>query len=288
MALSSPALPSLSYASSLRRELGERNRAYAARLGLATYESYGDAKVVCYAPSDDGTHGNFLPETYRAILKNDNWRHRLQKIHSSQRYSLPKTDRRWRELDSSNSSDALLMNIFCFPETLRRTPVVRLLGVESAELRFGIRVRVPFADGRLDRTEVDMQLGSLLVEAKLTENDFQNKAAEVVEQYRDFADVFDRRMLPRKLGAYACYQLIRNVLAAQAKDASFCVMLDARRPDLMESWYAVMRSVRPADLRVRCKVLTWQELAEVLPSKLRSFLHEKYGIVATGPAMSQA
>jgi hypothetical protein len=39
-----------------------------------------------------------------------------------------------------------------------------------------------------------------------------------------------------------------------------------------------MRCVRPADLRVRCKILTWQELAAVLPRALQEFLDEKYGI----------
>jgi hypothetical protein len=39
-----------------------------------------------------------------------------------------------------------------------------------------------------------------------------------------------------------------------------------------------MRCVRFHELRVRCKVLTWQELAGVLPLKLKSFLAEKYGI----------
>jgi hypothetical protein len=68
------------------------------------------------------------------------------------------------------------------------------------------------------------------------------------------------------------------VLAAYALDLSFCVLLDARRPDLIEDWYAVMRCVRPMDLRTRCKVLTWQELAPALPSSLQCFLELKYGI----------
>ena len=55
-------------------------------------------------------------------------------------------------------------------------------------------------------------------------------------------------------------------------------MADARRPDLREAWYAVMRCVKPADLRVRCKMITWQEVSEVLPCRLQDFLREKYGI----------
>jgi len=85
-------------------------------------------------------------------------------------------------------------------------------------------------------------------------------------------------MLPRLQDKYASYQLIRNVLAAHALGLSFCVILDSRRPDLIEAWYAIMRCVRDSELRTRCQVLTWQELSEVLPREVRQFLNEKYGI----------
>ena len=41
-----------------------------------------------------------------------------------------------------------------------------------------------------------------------------------------------------------------------------------------------MSCIRIVNLRLRCKVLTWQELAEVLPGNLQRFLQEKYGIAA--------
>lgn len=84
--------------------------------------------------------------------------------------------------------------------------------------------------------------------------------------------------LPRTGERYVSYQLIRNVLAAHAAGISFCVMADARRPDLLEAWHAIMRCVRHAELRTRCKVLTWQELSTVLPRRLQKFLEAKYGI----------
>ncbi len=43
-----------------------------------------------------------------------------------------------------------------------------------------------------------------------------------------------------------------------------------------------MSAVKSADLRVRLKVLTWQELAALLPAALQEFLDLKYGIVAPG------
>jgi hypothetical protein len=280
--LTSIANDGLRYAAELRRELSARNRQYAAKHGLRCFLSYGEVPTVAYEP-DDEAHGNFLAPAYRAIVAHPGWRLRLEKAHSQGRTALPPNQRGcWKELDSSNSSDALLMNIFCYPATLSSPLVYTLLGEEPGAVpEFGVKARVPLASGNCDRTEVDMRLGNLLVEAKLTETDFQQRARSIVEGYRDFHEVFDRRRLPRKDDYYVSYQLIRNVLAAHATGCSFCVLLDARRHDLREAWYQVMKCVRrPVPLRLRLKVLTWQELAEALPSELREFLDEKYGIVA--------
>ena len=127
-----------------------------------------------------------------------------------------------------------------------------------------------------------MQLGDLLVEAKLTESDFRSAEMEIVESYRDVHEVFECRSLTRVGNRYESYQLIRNVLAAHANNCSFCVMADTRRPDLIEAWFAVMRCVRITSLRLHCKMITWQELSEALIQKLGLFLEEKYGIRARG------
>ena len=42
-----------------------------------------------------------------------------------------------------------------------------------------------------------MRWGDLLVEAKLTESDFQTRKPALVEAYRDLDEVFDRDLLPR-------------------------------------------------------------------------------------------
>jgi hypothetical protein len=345
------------FASELRRELMLRNRRWA--LTWAHVESYGNPPVIVYppqhpanedpfvqAPAFAARHGNFFDAAYAAIAARPEWMRRFDKIHPREK-SLPKPEsdsgpaRRWRELDSSMSSDALLMNVFCTPGVAESPAVRQTLGVD-AEVPpvFGWKARVPLKNGRFDRTEVDMRLGSLLVEAKLTEGDFQTRNAAVVEGYRDFDAVFDRELLPRvqlatrrlkeptefpedysqefeeivsetgdssrmveaDLSAlfldtapflaaasstapepgYASYQLIRNTLAAYAQGCSFCVVHDERRPDLREAWFEVMAAVKSAELRVRLKVLTWQELAALLPEGLQQFLDQKYGIVAPG------
>ena len=314
------------YAAQLRAELALRNRSYAR--GRPHVESYGSAPVVVYAP-EGGVHGNFFDAAYAAIAARPEWMRRFDKIHAQAARSLPKPQldptRRWRELDSCMSSDALLMNIFCAPGVAESPAVRNALGVDGdAPPIFGWKARVPLANGRFDRTEIDMRFGSLLVEAKLTEAGFQSRAAKVVESYRDFDAVFDRALLPRAEIAttrwmnasefpenesqelesfvgdpsyfspvdtafrgpgeagYAGYQLIRGVLAAQAADSSSCVLHDERRPDLREQWFLVMAAVSSASLRVRLKVLTWQELAALLPAALQEFLDRKYGIVAPG------
>jgi hypothetical protein len=179
------------------------------------------------------------------------------------------------------------MNIFCCPYVSDDPRILGLLGIQNAEFpQFGWRARVPLTKGLADRTEVDMKLGDMLFEAKLTESDFQLADASVLRRYRDFEDVFETAELPNDRGKLASYQLIRNVLAAYASDCGFCLLVDARRPDLIESWYAVLRCVRPVDLRVRCKMLTWQELGLFLPEALQEFLDVKYGIVTPGKTPS--
>ena len=288
-------------------------------------------------PAAGERHGNFYEPAYRAVLARPEWARRFNKVHAQGR-ALPRSmddpRRKWRELDSCMSSDALLMNVFCTPGVPEDAAVRLLLGVHDlAKPEFGWKAKVPLKSGLFDRTEVDLRWGEALVEAKLTEGDFQTRKAEVVEAYRDFEAVFDRDLLPRveaitvrqksatefaeaysqewedtgdlspelvgeaarefqaglvagaeaeapRESRYVSYQLIRNVLAAYATGNSFCVICDERRPDLIEAWFDVMRAVRTAELRTRLKVLTWQELANVLPEGLREFLEVKYGIGA--------
>ncbi len=324
------------YPAQLRHELALRNRLWAR--GRLHVESYGSDAVIVYAPEND-RHGNFFDPAYAAICARSGWMRRLQKAHTGRR-SLPRAERPWCELDSSTSSDALLMNVFCTPSVLESALVKSSLGIDDPdEAIFGWKARVPLTNGRTDTTEVDLRWGSLLIEAKLTEPDFQTKPASVVEGYRDFEEVFSPQLLPRvalrtarrrapaefseeytqeweptegspdpeveaaarqyqtalaeqawianpAAPGYAGYQLIRNVLAAHAHACSFVVIHDARRSDLREQWFRVMAAVKSADLRVRLKVMTWQELAAFLPQPLQDFLDLKYGIVPPGKIAS--
>jgi len=269
------------YVSALRQELIARNRSYAALNLLPHVTSYGEVPVVVYQASPCGKkHGNFISASYRALTRRPEWGKRLAKVHSSADRALPKSDCVWKELDSSMSSDALLMNIFCYPGVTKRKEVSSILGTEIGDLpEFGFKPRIPTTSGAIERTEIDMKLGSALFEAKLTEADFQRQRAAIVEGYRDLEEVFEVGDLPRRGQMYVAYQLLRNVLAAYTLDLSFCLLLDARRPDLNEDWYEILRCIRITELRNACRVLTWQELARCLPSALQEFLNVKFGIV---------
>lgn len=270
----------MNFAGALRSELAERAQKYAHAERLPHCLSYGEIPITCFAPYEgDSRHGNFLPESYEAILANPAWKKRLAKVHTQGRRSLPSTERRWMELDSCMSSDALLMNIFCHPGVLRGGKVASLLGTElKTSPCFGYKARVPLANGKFDRTEVDLRLGDLLIEAKLTESNFQTAEKRVLLAYRDFSEVFNYQQLAQTDTHYLSYQVLRNVLAAYASQCSFCVLVDAHRPDLIEAWYGVMTCVNSVELRTKLRISTWQGVTKAAPPKLRDFLAKKYGI----------
>ena len=283
----------MGYASALRRRLLELNGVRAR--GMAHGRTWGFEPAIVYAGDAKG-HGNFYAESYKAIVGEPDWAKRLEKVHTQGRRMKATREHEWRELDTAVSSDALLMNIFCDPKTMRREGVLRMLGLEG-EVRpmFGWKPRVPLKSGKSDCMEADMLLGELMVEAKLTEHGFQTARVALLERYADFEEVFDVEMLPRvkrKLveavddfavkqpeEKMAHYQLVRGILAAHATGKSYVVICDGRRPDLLDAWFTVVRAVRVWELRTRIKVLTWQELAGELGGGMRGFLRDKYGIV---------
>ncbi|MBV9073425.1 MAG: hypothetical protein JOZ10_07335 [Acidobacteria bacterium] len=270
-----------SYAASLRQELAARAVEFARTERLSFRRSHAEFGSLVFLPDwERMRHGNFHPASFRAILKRAIWRKRLGKaLTVPERLQSCDDQHRLCELDSCCSSDALLMNIFCHPQARKSSTVLGMLGLcETAVPIFGWRARVPLRDGGSDRTEVDMKFGTLLVESKLTESSFESCAIERMKGYREFEKVFRLSELPRSRGQYHCYQLLRNVLAAHAHNASFCLITDCRRQDFIEAWFTTLSAIRNADLRVRCKLLTWQELSEALSPSLQKFLARKYGI----------
>ena len=231
----------------------------------------GRTPSVIFGEDEHGCHGNFHPASYRAILGEPAWHARLAKPHTANRRARPRSDWRWRELDAAASSDALLMNIFCYPGVLR-SDLSALLGLNGASRpRFGLQPRLQRERGLIDTTEIDMELGGLLVESKLTEASFQVARPSLLARYCDWVELFDEELLPRtEAGAYRSYQLLRGVMAAEITGRSFCLFCDERRHDLIDEWHSVVRSVRSAALRCRLKLLTWQANFSGREVRLRS------------------
>ena len=275
--LPSVAEPTFKLSSSdLRREIGARNLLLAQ--GIAHESTFGAVPSVLYQEAGC-EHGNFLPAAYRRIRASPDWNRRLKKCYTSSKRIARSGDRTRRELDCANSSDALLMNVFCYPGVTRREGLCSLLGIEpGVRPQFGVKPGTPLLSGCVDRTEIDMALGHLFVEAKLTESDFQSARRDLVFRYKDLDSVFDVDELPTSGAGFHSYQLIRGVLAAHHRQRSFLVLCDARRTDLSEGWYRVLRAVRSCELRSRLTILTWQELSGALPRMLQRFLQQKYGI----------
>ena len=100
----------------LRSELSSRAQSWAEAQGLPYYLSLGSDPTVLFETNPDGSrHGNFHARAWAAIRANPEWSRRLTKPHQ-RRSALPEAKQAIaKELDSANSSDALLMNCFCFP-----------------------------------------------------------------------------------------------------------------------------------------------------------------------------
>jgi len=266
-------------AGGLRREVNARN---AARGAAFEHElTFGAEPAVIYCEDAVGSHGNFLAASYRRICADEAWRKRLEKSYTASA-RVPRAGDRWRgELECASSSDALLMNLFCYPRVLCRQQVCSLLGVEAGlRPEFGVRARIAMRRGEVDRTELDMRVGSLMVEAKLTEGGFGTASRERLMRYAAVNEVFDVEELPWAGDVVQGYQLIRGVLAAEGEGARFLVLCDGRRADMGEMWFRVLRAVSSYEVRSRMALLSWQELAGAMPAVVQEFLAEKYGIAA--------
>jgi hypothetical protein len=273
------------YSAELRGILAAKARIYARVNHLDTYESLNtrasDRTVLFVQDEHSGSHGNFLNSSFSRILGNKIWLSRLAKRHS-QPLALPEERRaKAKELDSSNSSDALLMNIFCYPD-VGTTDLLALLRMTDWESpRFGVKCLLPGERARRP-TELDMVIGKVSFEAKLTEHDFTSKIEEIVLRYSDLANVFDVESLQQIKGKFASYQLIRNVLAAHQQDCRFVLLCDSRRPDLVQHWKRIRESIRDSDLQARCGQISWQQIAARVPPPLQRFMEDKYGMVPDG------
>ncbi|MBZ5498899.1 MAG: hypothetical protein LAP85_21080 [Acidobacteriia bacterium] len=263
----------------LKDQLRIRAEAWAQRPGVLAYRSRGTPATVLFQQSTDGaSHGNFFEEAWDAITADREWSRRLEKRHTKSNALPLEYQTSAKELDSSNSSDALLMNCFCYPGACVRLAEVLGATPLCAVPRFGYPPRIILSDESTDATEVDMVLGDTLVEAKLTERDFTSRPKAHLFRYDALRDVFDVEILPANEEHFHGYQLIRNVLAAAQHGKRLIVLMDSRRPDLLDQWWQVHAAISASSLRNRCGVRFWQQLAASAEPHHRDLLEQKYGV----------
>ena len=118
-------------AAGLRRDISSRNLLLAEAVPHEL--TFGAVASVIYQEVG-GAHGNFLPASYRRICARPAWRRRLLKVYTASARVPRSKDRIRRELDCANSSDALLMNVFCYPGVTHRRELSSLLGIEPGQL----------------------------------------------------------------------------------------------------------------------------------------------------------
>jgi len=272
----------MDWSGDLRKQIAISSERYAPEHKLPYYKSLGPFPTIMFEPfqfQGDVRHGNFLDASYRAILENPSWVVRLDKKHPKA-CCLPECKRKQaRELDSSNSSDALLMNIFCYPGVLSFELSALFHRSVLPDPEFGTPGCVPLSNGKDDATEIDMRFGEdIIIEAKLTERDFTSKCKNVVRKYKDFDEIFNEGELGQTETKYHSYQLIRNILATYHYKYFFFLLCDKRRCDLQMKYKTVYNAIKCEALRSRCEVIFWQDIASVVSSELKGFLSEKYGI----------
>ena len=212
---------------------------------------------------------NFCKSSYENIKSHPSWYDRTKKLHSHFNDGT-------LEMQSSNSSDALLMNIFCHPKFNTWKGVNNYLGINSDDEKiFGWN---PFFDNENPQypTEVDLKIGNHIFESKLTENTFTSKDVAIIENYTDFSSVFDSSLLEKDDNKYKHYQLIRNVLAAYKYDFYFSIIIDSSRIDLINELLNVVIAVKDSTLRKRINFFTWQEIVDLCGKEIKEYIGEKY------------
>ncbi len=253
------------YSGKLKTQLIELGIKYAKNHNITNYKKHKSALIF-------DIKDNIITSSYKPIKSSNDWEKRLEKPHTH----FPNSN--VKELSSSNSSDALLMNIFCHPELNKWKSIKKLFNQVEIKPNFGYKPGVEKDGGKPDDTEIDMKLKNMYIEAKLTESDFTKKDKSIVESYDKFEEVFEKNYLEQDSNKYYKYQLIRNILAAYQDGVNFILLCDARRPDLIRDFYLTVRCVKNVSLRSRCNIIFWQEVCKCVGGNLKPFLIEKYGL----------
>ena len=209
---------------------------------------------------------SFHPEAYKNITENKKYSDRLKKIHSK----VPSIF----EMQSSNSSDALLMNFFAHPRIKESKALRELLSIDQSDtIEFGWKP--DHENEKRYKTEIDLKIGNSIFEAKLTEQDFKSKKIHIVLRYADVEKIIDLKSLTTN-DIVSNYQLIRNLVTAKKYGLKFNLIIDESRMDLVNEFNKVKSAVIDKSLFENMKVITWQEIADTVEEDLKKYITERY------------
>jgi hypothetical protein len=261
----------MNFSKELKDSINKSTLGYIKEKGVKSSEFRVYASAIVFKTSTDGSSNpNFNENSLRHISKNQDWKNRLTKRHTHFKDDT-------LEMESSNSSDALLMNIFCHPKFSTWKGPHSILGFAKEQPKFGVN---PGIENHNSPSEIDMILGDVIYEAKLTETDFTTKDLQtVLRVYPEMEDVFDLEYLSEG-DSVKHYQLLRNIYAVHRSETinEFKLLLDYRRPDLLHCLLDVIKTIRNDELRRKCGFITWQQIARTVGQDLKDFLRLKYGI----------
>lgn len=267
----------------LRREINLKAMMYAQKNDLPFYMSKGGTVLFEEYTDKCGfcMHGNFLPQTYSTIYQKPVWAKLLQKQYQY-RNSLPLFRQgAARQVDSSSSTEALLINVLCHPAMHDNRELLDVFGVDSYVPRFAAKCSLKRVAGADHVFEAHAVLSDkLLIEAALSETNFAERPKAYVESIEGFTEVFDSFALPQTKLSFMNFRLIQAILFAKEKNMGFVLFIDGRRPDLIDAFRKVQAAMKDVEMKNRLHVFTWQSLVDSLPEDLMVFLAEKYGIVS--------
>ena len=209
---------------------------------------------------------SFHNKSFENIIKNEKYLQRLNKIHPKVPTIL--------EMQSSNSSDALLMNIFAYPEIRNLKKFQDLLSINPKDdIEFGWNPIL--ANEKRYKTEIDVKIGNSIFEAKLTESDFKSKNLNIVLLYEDVETILDLKALTKD-EIVSNYQLVRNLVTAKKYGYKFHLLIDDSRDDLRFEFDKVKNSIIDKTLANSIELITWQQISTCVSDDLKEFLTEKY------------
>lgn len=210
---------------------------------------------------------SFHPESFADICNKVTYKGRLDKTHQN----VPG----FKEMQSSNSSDALLMNFFAHPKIKEWKSLRVLISIDQSDnIEFGW-YPVFANETTTHKTEIDMKIGNSIFEAKLTEKDFTQKDLKVVLTYSNIQNIIDLKDFTNN-NIVSNYQLIRNLLTAEKYNFKFNLLIDESRTDLIREFYKVKSAIKVKSLQDNFNFLTWQEISNSVGLDLKNYITEKY------------